>query len=329
MAILVTGAAGFIGMHVATALLARGEQVVGIDNLNDYYDPRLKQARLARLQTEPGFTFVAMDFADRAAVARLPEKFPDLDQILHLGAQAGVRFSIEQPFTYAESNLFGQLTMMELARSLKQGRHGCKSFVYASSSSVYGANRILPYSTDQQTDQPVSFYGATKKAAEIMAQSYAHLYQIPSTGLRFFTVYGPWGRPDMSPWLFTSAIIEGRPIKVFNNGQMKRDFTYIDDIVSGTLAALDRPPTAAQSAPHKVYNLGNHEPVNLLDYIAVIERACEKKALLEMQPMQPGDVLETYADITDSCRDLDFQPSTSIEEGIPQFVDWYKSYFDV
>lgn len=329
MAILVTGAAGFIGMHTATALLTRGEQVIGIDNLNDYYDPSLKRARLARLEGDAHFTFLPIDFADRAAVAGLPAQFPEIDRILHLGAQAGVRYSIEQPFAYAHSNLLGQLTMMELARSLQESANGCKSFVYASSSSVYGANRDLPYSTDQQTDQPVSFYGATKKAAEVMAQSYAHLYQIPATGLRFFTVYGPWGRPDMSPWLFTSAIIEGRAIKVFNNGQMKRDFTYIDDIVAGTLAALDRPPKASDAAPHKVYNLGNHEPVNLLDYIGVIEQACQKKAVLQMYPMQAGDVLETYADITESQRDLDFQPSTCITDGIPRFVDWYKSYFGI
>ncbi|MEC8674815.1 MAG: SDR family NAD(P)-dependent oxidoreductase [Pseudomonadota bacterium] len=329
MAILVTGAAGFIGMHAAHALLARGEEVIGVDSLNDYYDPALKQARLARLQAASGFTFLPIDIADRDAVAGLAARFPTIDRILHLAAQAGVRYSLENPFAYVDSNLVGQVTIMELARRLAARPDGLRGLVYASSSSVYGANRDLPYAVEQATDSPVSFYGATKKAGEILVQSYAHLYGVAATGLRFFTVYGPWGRPDMSPWLFTSAIIEGHPIKVFNNGRMKRDFTYIDDIVAGVLAALDHPPAADDGPPHRVYNLGNHRPVNLLDYIAVIERACQKKAVLDLHPMQPGDVLETYADIDASARDLGFAPTTAIEEGSPRFVDWYKSYFNV
>ena len=324
-----TGVAGFIGMHAAHALLARGETVIGVDSLNDYYDPTLKHARLARLHATAGFTFRAMDIADRDAVAGLATEFPTIDAILHLAAQAGVRYSLENPFAYVDSNLVGQVTIMELARRLAERPAGLRGLVYASSSSVYGANRDLPYAIEQATDSPVSFYGATKKAGEILVQSYAHLYGVPATGLRFFTVYGPWGRPDMSPWLFTSAIIEGRPIKVFNRGQMKRDFTYIDDIVTGVLAALDHPPVAESGPPHRTYNLGNHRPVNLLDYIAVIERACQKKAALDLQPMQPGDVLETYADIDASARDLSFAPTTAIEDGIPRFVDWYKSYFNV
>ncbi len=324
MTVLVTGVAGFIGMHVAQALLDRGERVAGIDNLNDYYDPALKHARLAELQGRNGFTFDAVDFSDRDAMAAYDTAHPEIDRIVHLGAQAGVRYSIEHPFEYLQANLTGHLVMMEMARGRMD--RGLRSFVYASSSSVYGANRDVPFSVDDKADRPMSFYGATKKANEVMSYSYASLYGIPSTGLRFFTVYGPWGRPDMSPWLFTERILDGRPIEVFNHGQMQRDFTYIDDIVAGVIAALDRPPTGDGEAPAAVYNLGNNASVRLLDYIRVIEQACGRKAELLMKPMQAGDVLETYADIEASRRDLGYQPTTPIEVGIPRFVDWFRRY---
>jgi UDP-glucuronate 4-epimerase len=325
MTVLVTGVAGFIGMHVAKALLDRGDKVVGIDNLNSYYDPALKHARLGELQGRNGFAFHRVDFADRQAMADFDAAHPDIDRIAHLGAQAGVRYSIEQPFDYLQSNLTGHLVMMEMARGRVD--KGLRHFVYASSSSVYGANRDIPFAVEDRTDRPMSFYGATKKANELMSYSYASLYGIPSTGLRFFTVYGPWGRPDMSPWLFTDRILNGRPVQVFNHGQMRRDFTYIDDIVAGVVAALDRPPQAEEGEPPAiVYNLGNHKPVALLDYIRVIEEACGRKAELVMKPMQPGDVLETYADIESSRRDLGFQPTTPIEVGIPRFVDWFRRY---
>ena len=330
MTVLVTGAAGFIGMHTVRALLDRGERVIGIDSLNAYYDPALKQARLAELQGRNGFSFDRIDFSDRAALAAFDARHPEIDRIVHLGAQAGVRYSLKEPFDYATANLVGHLAMMEMARGRMEpqaGQPALKHFVYASSSSVYGANRDIPFSVEDRVDRPVSFYGATKKANEVMSYSYASLYGIPTTGLRFFTVYGPWGRPDMSPWLFTDSILRGQPIKVFNQGQMRRDFTYIDDIVSGVLAALDHPPAAQGSEPpNAVYNLGNHEPVALLDYIRVIERACGRPAALDLQPMQPGDVVETYADIEASTRDLGFRPTTSIDEGIPRFVAWFKHY---
>jgi UDP-glucuronate 4-epimerase len=325
MTVLVTGAAGFIGMHVAKALLDLGERVLGIDNLNAYYDPALKLARLAEIEGRNGFSFDRLDFADRDAMAAFDAAHPDIDRIVHLGAQAGVRYSIEQPFDYLQANLMGHLVMMEMARA--RVSRGLKHFVYASSSSVYGANREIPFSVDDRVDRPMSFYGATKRANEAMSYSYASLYGIPTTGLRFFTVYGPWGRPDMSPWLFTDRILNGRPIEVFNHGQMRRDFTYIDDIVAGVVAALDHPPAgSAESPPIATYNLGNNSPVALLDYIKVIEAACGKPAELIMKPMQPGDVLETYADIEASRRDLGYQPTTLIEVGIPRFVDWFKRY---
>jgi len=327
MTVLLTGAAGFIGMHVAELLLSRGERVVGIDNLNSYYDPALKQARLKTLEGRNGFTFEELEIADDAAVMGLTERYPDIDRVVHLAAQAGVRYSIDHPGDYVRSNLVGHANMLEFVRALMDRPGGCKSFVYASSSSVYGANREMPFSTAQKTDSPVSFYGATKKANELLSYSYAHLYRVPSTGLRFFTVYGPWGRPDMSPWLFTSAILEGRPIRVFNNGDMMRDFTYIDDIARGVVAALDHPPAdEAGACPHAVYNLGNNKPVKLLDYIRVIEEACGVEAIMDMQPMQPGDVYATYADIDPAARDLGYAPSTPIEVGIPKFVAWYKRY---
>ena len=324
MTVLVTGVAGFIGMHVSKALLDRGDQVVGIDNLNDYYDPALKHARLAELQGRNGFSFHRVDFSDREAMAAFDAAHPGIDRIVHLGAQAGVRYSIEHPFEYLQANLTGHLVLMELARGRMD--KGLRSFVYASSSSVYGANRDIPFSVEDKADRPMSFYGATKKANEVMSYSYASLYGIPSTGLRFFTVYGPWGRPDMSPWLFTDRILSGRPIEVFNHGQMRRDFTYIDDIVAGVLASVDRPPAGGDAAPAAIYNLGNHQSVRLLDYIRVIEQACGRRAELVMKPMQPGDVLETYADIAASQRDLGYQPTTTIEDGIPRFVDWFRRY---
>lgn len=330
MTVLVTGAAGFIGMHTARALLDRGERVIGIDNLNAYYDPALKRARLAELDGRNGFTFERLDFSDRAALAAFDAKYPAIDRIVHLGAQAGVRHSIKEPFDYAAANLVGHLAMMEMARGrMEPTKHhgGLTHFVYASSSSVYGDNRDIPFSVDDRVDRPVSFYGATKKANEVMTYSYASLYAIPSTGLRFFTVYGPWGRPDMSPWLFTERVLSGRPIDVFNHGRMRRDFTYIDDIVAGVIAALDHPPAATDTAPPAaIYNLGNNKPVALLDYIRVIEAACGRPAELVMKPMQPGDVLETYADIDASTRDLGYRPTIGIEEGIPKFVDWFKRY---
>ena len=334
MSVLVTGAAGFIGMHVAQALLDRGEQVVGVDTLTPYYDPALKQARLEQLEGRNGFTHEALDFSLEGTAHTLVQQYPDLDRIIHLGAQPGVRHSIDQPGEYLQANLAGQLTLMELARALMDRPGGCRNFVYASSSSVYGANRDIPFSVDQKADRPMSFYGATKKAGEAMAYSYAHLYRIPTIGLRFFTVYGPWGRPDMSPYIFTSRILSGEPIQVFNNGQMKRDFTYIDDIVAGVVSALDTPPSCEDgegdgSAPCRIYNLGNNQPVALLDYIRVIEKACGREAALEMKPMQPGDVLETYADIATSQRDLGFEPATSIDVGIPRFVDWYRQYHKI
>jgi UDP-glucuronate 4-epimerase len=336
MSILLTGVAGFIGMHTARRLLDRGEQVIGVDVINTYYDPALKHARLATFEGAKGFTFNKLDFSDHDAMLDLIQRHPDIDRVVHLGAQAGVRYSIEQPFDYLTSNLTGQLVMMETCRAMMERSGGCQSFVYASSSSVYGANREMPFSLEQRTDHPVSFYGATKKAGEAMAHSYAHLYRIPSTGLRFFTVYGPWGRPDMSPYIFTSRIINGETIQVFNNGKMSRDFTYIDDIVTGIVAALDKPPPEDSGvgnneagAPHRLYNFGNNQSVPLMDYIRVIEQACGRQAVIDYRPLQPGDVLETWANIDASTRDLGYAPTTTIEVGIPRFVEWYRGYHGV
>jgi UDP-glucuronate 4-epimerase len=321
--ILVTGAVGFIGSHVSHALLARGEAVLGIDNLNDYYDVLLKQARLSRLEGEKQFTFRKLDISDRDGVLKLAEEFPSIDRIVHLAAQAGVRYSLIDPYAYVQANVMGQVVMLELCRRLKNLRH----IVYASSSSVYGGNTKLPFSVDDPVEQPNSLYAATKRADELIGYTYAHLFKIPSTGLRFFTVYGPWGRPDMAAFLFTRAIIAGEPIKVFNRGEMWRDFTYIDDIVAGVVRALDRP--AAGNPPHKVYNLGNHKSEKLTDYIAAIEQALQRKAIIQLEPMQPGDVQSTYADIDASRRDLGFEPTTPIEVGVPKFVDWYKEFYGV
>ena len=325
MSILVTGAAGFIGFHVAKALLERGDQVVGIDNLNDYYDVRLKQARLAELAAFPGFVFAKLDVADRDGVFALVDRHKELTGIIHLAAQAGVRYSLENPFAYIDANVMGTLVMLEAARRIKP----LTAITYASSSSVYGANRKQPFSVDDPVDQPVSLYAATKRSCELIARSYSHLYGLPATGLRFFTVYGPWGRPDMAAYLFTTAILAGEPIKVFNEGRMARDFTYIDDIVAGTIAAHDRVPaagTAGDGVPHRIHNLGNHRPEKLLDFIAVLERALGRTAKKELLPLQPGDVPESFADIESARRDLGFEPKTTIEEGIGRFVAWYKRY---
>ena len=327
MSVLVTGSAGFIGMHTANALLKKNEEVIGIDNINDYYDPELKRARLEELHVNKNFYFEKLDFAAPGSLNLLIQKYPEIDRIIHLGAQAGVRYSIDNPHHYMQSNLCGQLAILEFCKSKMRDSRPIKNFVYASSSSVYGSNKQIPFSINDNTDQPVSFYGATKKAGEVMAHSYAHLYQIPTVGLRFFTVYGPWGRPDMSPYIFTNCILNEKPIKVFNKGEMMRDFTFIDDIVSGILGALDTPPiNLSASPPHKIYNLGNNKPVSLMNYINVIERACNKKAIIDLQPMQAGDVVQTYANIEESERDLGYAPTTSIDIGIPRFVDWFISY---
>lgn len=327
MTILVTGAAGFIGMHVAAALLDRGESVLGLDNLNDYYSVALKEARLAQLTGRSGFRFVRADVADRSAVEALWPEFGDVTGVVHLAAQPGVRYSLENPYAYVDANVTGQVTLLEAARRMPALRH----VVYASTSSVYGANRKMPFSVEDRVDSPVSIYAATKKAAEMLAFSYSHLYRIPMTGLRFFTVYGPWTRPDMATYLFADAIMAGRPIRVFNGGRMKRDFTYVDDIAAGVLAALDRPapPDAESGAPHRVFNLGNNRCEDLMRFIAVLERALGRAAVKVMEPMQAGDVQETAADIETSRRLLGFDPKTPIEVGLPRFVDWYKSYHKV
>ena len=323
MAILVTGAAGFIGLHVCETLLARREQVIGVDNLNDYYDVALKQARLARLDGRPGFRFERLDIADTVAMQDFAARHHDVTHIVNLAAQAGVRYSIDHPRTYVRSNLDGFIEILELARFLPR----CEHLVYASSSSVYGAASAVPFSTDERCDTPVSLYAATKRANELMAHTYSHLYRIKATGLRYFTVYGPWGRPDMAPYLFTHAVMTGQKLRVFNHGDMRRDFTYIDDIVAGTIAALDHPPADDGPAPHCLYNLGNHRSEQLLDFIAAIERACNRKAELVFEPMQPGDVQETFADIAPIQQDLGYAPTTTIAEGVPRFVAWYRQYY--
>lgn len=326
--IIVTGAAGFIGFHVARALTQRGETVIGIDNLNDYYDPQLKKDRLASLSDVGDlFKFINCDFADDmgldAALSGL-----SYDRIVHLGAQAGVRYSLENPRAYVKSNLVGHLNMLELARHKKVSH-----FVYASSSSVYGQNTKIPFSVEDRADNPVSLYAATKKSDELISESYAHLYRIPMTGLRFFTVYGPWGRPDMAPWLFTEAILTGQPIKIFNNGEMRRDFTYIDDIVAGVIATLDQPPVddghakpGGSATPHAIYNIGNNQSENLGRFIEIIEDACGRKAEKIFLPMQAGDVPVTYANIDEISKNIGYRPTTTIDVGIPSFVQWYRSY---
>jgi UDP-glucuronate 4-epimerase len=325
-AMLVTGAAGFIGFHVARRLLAEGHPVVGLDSLNSYYDPTLKQARLDILRRETGFTFEHADLADRALVSQLFSKnrFP---RVIHLAAQAGVRHSIDHPHLYADANLEGFLNLLEGCR-----HHGCGHLIYASSSSVYGANAKLPFSVDDRTDHPVSLYAATKKANELMAYSYSHLYRIPTTGLRFFTVYGPWGRPDMAIFLFTKAIVEGTPIRLFNHGKMQRDFTYIDDVTRGILRLIDHVPRSEcgdGAPPARIYNIGHSRSENLMHVVALVERELGREADKLMLPMQPGDVLTTFADIDDLTRAVGFRPETSIEDGVRAFVAWYRDHYGI
>ncbi|WP_336981971.1 NAD-dependent epimerase/dehydratase family protein [Altererythrobacter fulvus] len=329
MRVLVTGAAGFIGAALSERLLARGDGVIGIDNLNSYYQVSLKQARIARLEGMGGNRFhsLTLDFSDMAGLTSALAGL-EFDRIVHLGAQAGVRYSIEHPHEYASANLVGHLNLLELAR-----HRGTEHMVYASSSSVYGGNAKLPFSVEDRADHPVSLYAATKRADELMSESYAHLYRIALTGLRFFTVYGPWGRPDMAMWKFTDAILKGRPIPVFNHGDMYRDFTYIDDIVTGVVAALDHPPAdddaekaGGSTKPHALYNIGNHRSEPLMKVIGLLEDACGKSAQLEMLPMQPGDVHRTFADIEAIRADLGYEPTTPIEVGVPRFVKWFREY---
>lgn len=332
MTTLVTGAAGFIGFFVTQALLARGERVVGLDNLNDYYDVKLKHARLAQIGAQPNFRFIQADLADRNGISELFAQHPP-KRVIHLAAQAGVRYSIDHPHAYVDSNLVGFINILEGCR-----HHGVEHLVYASSSSVYGLNTAMPYSTQHNVDHPISLYAATKKANELMAHSYSHLYRLPTTGLRFFTVYGPWGRPDMAYFKFAQAISEGRPIEVYNHGKMRRDFTYIEDIVEGILRVFDRPPSpnpqwngehpnpSSSPAPYRIYNIGNHNPVELSQFIEILEQAIGRKAEKIMRPMQAGDVPATYADVDDLMRDTGFAPSTTIEAGLQQFAAWYRQY---
>jgi UDP-glucuronate 4-epimerase len=331
-AILVTGAAGFIGFHVARRLLEQGRSVVGLDNLSSYYDIRLKRARLAELENLRGFRFEQLDIADRAAMASLfsAYRFP---YVVHLAAQAGVRYSLIEPHRYGEANLIGFLNVLEGCRHA-----GSRHLLYASSSSVYGANTTTPFRATDNVDHPLSLYAATKKANELMAHAYAHLFDVPATGLRFFTVYGPWGRPDMAVWLFTAAVLEGRPVKLFNYGKMRRDFTYVDDVTESVVRLIARPPggdpawsgqspnPASSRAPWRIYNIGNNHPVELEHLLGVIEAATGRTAVRELQPIQPGDVMETYADIADLAAAVDFAPRTAIEDGVTRFVSWYRSY---
>jgi len=331
--VLITGVAGFIGMHVAQRLLAQGVEVVGIDNLNDYYDVQLKEDRLKQLLPLPGFRFVKLDMAERAAMEALfaAEKF---QRVVNLAAQPGVRYSIKNPHAYVNTNIVGFLNVLEGCR-----HNGVEHLVYASSSSVYGSNTHMPFSVHDNVDHPVSLYAATKKSNELMAHAYSHLYRLPTTGLRFFTVYGPWGRPDMSPSLFASAILEDRPIDVFNQGKMQRDFTYIDDIAEGVVRVLDKvaepnpsfdraaPDAASSDAPYRIYNIGNHEPVELMTFIETIESAIGKKAAKNMLPMQDGDVVATYADIEELSRAVGFAPHTSLSVGVVKFAAWFKGYY--
>jgi UDP-glucuronate 4-epimerase len=326
MAVLVTGAAGFIGFHVASALLRSGERVLGIDNLCPYYDVRLKEARLAELRKLPGFGFQRLDISETGALAKIAGADYGIDRVVHLAAQAGVRYSLTDPRAYVGANLVGHLEVLEACRRIS----GLKHLVYASSSSVYGGNTKLPFSETDPVDTPQSLYAATKKADELMSHCYAHLYRMPMTGLRFFTVYGPWGRPDMAAWLFTKSILADEPIKLFNHGRMQRDFTYIDDVVAGVLACLAKPPADnGAEPPHRIYNLGNHRSEALERFVQVLERAIGKPAHRELAPMQPGDVPATYADIEAAARDFGFRPKTSIDEGLPRFVRWYREYHGV
>lgn len=330
--ILVTGAAGFIGFHVARRLLESGRTVVGLDSLNDYYDSKLKEARLSELTGFDAFRFVKLDLADRNGMAAMfaEHRFPS---VVHLAAQAGVRHSLVDPYAYVDANLIGFANVLEGCR-----HNGCRHLLFASSSSVYGSNTRMPFSVHDNVDHPLSLYGASKKANELMAHAYAHLYGLPTTGLRFFTVYGPWGRPDMAMWIFASAIISGQPIKLFNNGNMRRDFTYIDDVVEAIVRLADRPPAAnpnwfsetpdpgTSAAPWRIYNIGNNNPVEVVEVVRLLEESIGRNAKRELLPMQPGDVPATYADVDDLMREVDFKPATSIEEGIRRFVEWYRTY---
>jgi UDP-glucuronate 4-epimerase len=333
MRVLVTGAAGFIGYHVAERLLTRGDEVIGLDNLNPYYDPALKEARLARLRPHARFSFEKLDLADRAGMEALFKR-AKIQRVVHLAAQAGVRYSIQNPHAYVESNITGTLHVLEGCR-----HHGVEHLVFASTSSVYGANTKMPFSVHQAVDHPLSFYGATKKANELMAHTYASLYGLPVTGLRFFTVYGPWGRPDMALFLFARNILAGKPIDVFNYGRHRRDFTYVDDIANGVVAALDHvarpdpawnsdaPDPATSAAPYRLYNIGNNRPVELMHYIAVLEQCLGRKAEKNLLPLQVGDVPDTWADAEDLVRDVGYRPSTPVEEGVKRFVEWYLEYY--
>lgn len=326
MAVLLTGAAGFIGYHCADALLARGETVIGVDNLNPYYDPALKRARLARLKGREGFAFHEVDIADREAMTALVDAQSDIDLVLHFAAQAGVRYSLLDPYAYVDANVMGQLVVLECCRRLPAFRH----LVYASSSSVYGANKDLPFSETDRVEKPRSLYAASKRSGELMVECYGRLYGLPATGLRLFTVYGPYGRPDMSPYLFTQAILNGEPITVFNHGDMRRDFTHVGDVVPAVLAAMERVPAGeGVEPPHRIYNIGSHRAEDLMRFIAVLEEACGREAEKRFAPMQPGDVKETFADIDAARRDLGFEPRTPIDEGLPDFVAWYREYHGV
>jgi UDP-glucuronate 4-epimerase len=331
-AVLVTGAAGFIGFHVAQRLLSDGAEVVGVDSVNDYYDPKLKEARLEILKRQPNFTFVKLDLADREATRALfaRHRFP---AVIHLAAQAGVRYSLQNPHAYSDANIEGFLNVLEGCR-----HNDCKHLLFASSSSVYGANTKLPFSVQDNVDHPISLYAASKKANELMAHAYSHLYRIPATGLRFFTVYGPWGRPDMAMYIFAKAILEGTPIRLFNHGNMRRDFTYIDDVAEAVVRLIDHPPQgnpawsgarpdpATSAAPWKIYNIGNNRPEELMHVVSLLEKEFGRAAIKEMLPMQPGDVPATYADIEDLAREIGFKPATSIEEGIKKFANWFRGY---
>ncbi|MCA0369514.1 MAG: SDR family NAD(P)-dependent oxidoreductase [Proteobacteria bacterium] len=321
--VLVTGCAGFIGFHTAQALLEAGHRVVGIDCLNEYYDVTLKRARLGQLDPHPNFTFTQLDLSDRVQTAAFFKDNAHITHVIHLAAQPGVRYSLENPLVYGDSNLIGYLTLLEGVRSLK----GLQHFIYASSSSVYGNNEKQPFEVSDRVDRPISLYAATKRANELMAISYAHLFQIPTTGLRYFTVYGPWGRPDMAVFLFTRAMLAGEEIKVFNHGRMRRNYSFVGDIVAGTLAALDHAPGAEQ-AFHRLYNLGNDRSDSLMDFIHTLERVLGVSARLKYEPLQPGDVVETVADISAARHDLGYDPKTSIEEGLTQFAAWYKAYYN-
>ncbi len=335
MAILVTGAAGFIGSHVAQRLLARGETVVGLDNVNDYYDPRIKEARLVKLVAQPNFSFLRMDIADRSAMEAIFAQHR-FERVVHLAAQAGVRYSITNPHAYVHSNIVGFQNILEGCRAVE-----CQHLVYASSSSVYGGNAKLPFSVHDNVDHPLSLYAASKKANELFAHAYSNLFALPTTGLRFFTVYGPWGRPDMALFLFTKNILEGKPIDVFNHGKHRRDFTYIDDIVEGIVRTLDRPATAhpdfdamqpdpgTSSAPWRVYNIGNSRPVDLLDYIGAVEKCVDRKAIMNLLPLQQGDVPDTMADIQALEQDMGYRPATTVEVGVARFVAWYREYYKI